>query len=87
MTKTFLLTGETFSADKKNIFTCTQYQSCMLEMFYMRDNFFDPRVLMQIHVCDKTDLSSRHRQFLAGFMRLDKTFYEKTQSSDKHVNN
>ena len=36
MTKTFLLTGETFSADKKNIFTCTQYQSCMLEMFYMR---------------------------------------------------
>ena len=40
----------------------------------MRDNFFDPGVLMQIHVQDKTDASSHHCQFLAGFMRLDKTF-------------
>ena len=43
----------------------------------MRDNFSDPGVFIQL--CDKTDVSSHRCQFLAGFVRLDKTiYYEKT---------
>ena len=64
-TKTFLLIREIISLDTiKKLYNhvFTQYQSSMLEMFHMRDNFFDPRVLMQI--CDKTDACLRC-QFLA----------------------
>ena len=49
-TKAVLLTGNIFSRHK-NIFT--QYQPSTLEIkFHIRDNFFDPGVLMQ--TCDKT---------------------------------
>ena len=40
-------------------------------MFYMQDNFFDPRVLVQIP--NKTGTSSHCHQFLAVFIRLNKT--------------
>ena len=57
----------------------TQYRASMLEiMFHMRDNFFNPGILMQI--CDKTYAGKVASLSISVLItRLNKTiYYEKT---------
>ena len=57
----------------------TQYQASTLEiMFHIRDNFFNPGILMQI--CDKTYTGKVASLLISVWItRLNKTiYYEKT---------